>query len=49
MWPRGAGAVSGQGGQTKPKNFVLTTLVFSLRFAHLDLITRVGKDPPAIT
>ena len=53
---RGAGTVSGQGGQTvlqkiwhdAPKKFFfsLPTLVFSL--SNLDLIIWVGKDPPAI-
>jgi len=53
---RGAGTVSGQGGQRflekirreAPKFFLnLPTLVFSL--PTLDLIAWVGKDPPAGT
>ena len=53
---RGAGTVSGQGGQRflekiwreAPKNFIsLPTLLFSL--PTLDLIVWVGKNPPAIT
>jgi len=51
---RGAGTISSQGGQTFGENLArsaekiaLPTLVFSL--PTLDLATRVGKDPPAIT
>jgi len=55
-YSRGAGTVSGQGGQRflekirreAPKNFFsLPTLVFIL--PTLDLISWVGKNPPTIT
>ena len=46
MWVRGAGTVSSQGGQIFLEK-IRPTLVFSL--PTLDLITWVGKDPPAIT
>jgi len=51
LWIRGAGTVSGHSGQIFLENapifLSLSTLVFSL--PTLDLITWVGKDPPAIT